>query len=325
MEGKNTEELPEKELSHVKAEGAKYLAKLDKILKTKDATEEQILKELYQAFVEKAKGRLQKARNQQDCIKRQNMLVSDRISAQNQLEKHKKDTAILQGLNNTLEKQNSELHEEYKKIIARHQEQRKEINEKMQEEIKMVQKEMESEVQRKQELAQENEALTEKIKELKEITTATNASVEKALGKSDLDVDKLEEQLKQRIEAETDKIVNDEKEKVKTQNEELQKTISDKAQILEGYAKQFEEYKEKIGKINNEVNEYKNTLEERAKKIIETHDENKVIEEKITKTKTMIADLKKQIDKSFKEKEILNNLKQTLNTQIAAKALPKKE
>ncbi len=69
------------------------------------------------------------------------------------------------------------------------------------------------------------------------------------------------------------------------------KSVADKGRILEEYAKQFEEYKSKIAKINSEVGGYKSELEEKAKKIMEVYEENKVIEEKINKAKTMINKL----------------------------------
>eukprot|EP01022_Parablepharisma_sp_SALTPOND_P018377 TRINITY_DN299_c0_g1_i1.p2 TRINITY_DN299_c0_g1~~TRINITY_DN299_c0_g1_i1.p2 ORF type:complete len:353 (+),score=95.63 TRINITY_DN299_c0_g1_i1:3094-4152(+) len=319
METKHQVDLPEKEYSQVRADKERFLTKLDKLLKSKDKSEEVILKDLYACFVEKAKTRLQKSRDTQNHIKRIDILVADKVSALSALEKHKKNVGILAGLNSTLEKQNVELQEEYKKTISKHQEQRKEINESMQAEIKAVQEEMEQEVHRKQILAKENEALAERIKEMKEMLNATNENVEKTLGKSEFDVDKLEEQLKSRIEAETTKIVNEEREKTKQQNEELQKSVARKSKALEEYAKQFEEYKEKIGKINSEVTGYKTELEEKAKKIMDVYEENKVVEEKINKTKNIIGDLKKQIDKAFKEKEILNNLKHTLQAQVKGK------
>ncbi len=198
MEGKpqpqpsqQEEPLSEKELNQIRAEKDKFVSRMDKLMKSKDKPEDAILKELYTCFTEKAKAKLQKTRDIQANLKRVDMLVSDKAGALVALDKHKKNTVVLKGLNSTLEKQNNELQEEYKKIVGKHQEQRKEINEKMQAEIKAVQEEMEQEVHRKQILARENESLADRIKELKEMLSATNENVEKNLCKSEFYVEKL--------------------------------------------------------------------------------------------------------------------------------------
>ena len=49
---------------------------------------------------------------------------------------------------------------------------------------------------------------------------------------------------------------------MKKENEALEKSVSDKQKLVEEYTKQFEEYKEKIGKTNAELNAYKTELEE---------------------------------------------------------------
>ena len=325
MDAKHLEDLPDKEYGQVRVEKEKFILKLEKLIKSKDKSEDVILKELASSFTERAKSRLQKNRETISSTKRIDMLAADKVTALSASEKHRKEVAVLKGLHSTLEKQNNELQEEYKKIAAKHQEQRKEINEKMQAEIKTVQEEMEQEVHRKQVLARENEALTDRIKEMKEMLSATNDNVEKTLGKSEFDVEKLEQQLRSRIEAETAKIVNDEKEKVKLQNDELQKSVAEKSKTLEDYTKQFEEYKTKIASINSEVSGFKTELEDKAKKIMDTYEENKVTQEKINKAQGMISDLKKQIDKSFKEKDILSSLKGTLQKQIKSKETSKEQ
>ena len=81
------------------------------------------------------------------------------------------------------------------------------MNENMQNEIKAVQTEMEEEVRRKQGLFHDNEDLTSKIAELKDMFSKAGESLEKTLGKSDSDMEKLEEQLRTKIEAETTKLV----------------------------------------------------------------------------------------------------------------------
>jgi len=52
---------------------------------------------------------------------------------------------------------------------------------------------------------------------------------------------------------------------------------------------------------------------------MDTYEENKLINEKVTKTKTMMTDLNKQIERAFKEKDVLNMLKQNLQAQVKAK------
>ena len=272
MEDKYSEELNEKEVAGVKAEKDKYLKKVDTATKSKEKSEEAILKDLYAKCVEKVKSRQQKMRDANAAKKKIDMLHTDKESSLRDINKLYKETTMLKGLCATLEKQNEELQQACTSIMTKHEKERKEINEGMQGEIKKIQEDMEGELRRKSVLSQENEAIDEKIKELKDMLTRSSDTLEKSFGKSELDIAKLEEQLKDKIETETTKIVvsqalskdfqNDEKDKVKRENEALSKSVLERAKVLEDYQKQFEEYKTKITKTNTELNAYKTDLEE---------------------------------------------------------------
>lgn len=207
IQKKYMEDLSEKEQNQIRKDKDKFVKKLDELIKTKDKTQEAILKELYARFVEKTKARLQKARDVTLSKRRMDMMQNERTATAETSAKVGKNVEMLKGLNATLVKNNMELQDTCRKIITRHQEERKKINEDMQEEIKTVQKEMEEEVRRKALLSRENEEMSSRIKELKEMFRVTSENVERTLGKSEFDMEKLEEQLKNKIEAETTKLV----------------------------------------------------------------------------------------------------------------------
>lgn len=314
------EELPEKDRSQIRQDKEKFLLKIDKIMKAKDKSEDDILKELYATFVERVKARLQKNRELQSNLKLIEMAKAEKASAAGILEKHKKELGVLRGVDSTLDRQNQEWQDKYRATVERHQEERKELNQRMKDEVEKVQEEMNQELQRKHVLAQENEALTERILQMRQMLKATSENVEKVLGKDEFDVEKMEEQMKAKIEAETLKIASDEKGKLRKQNKELRKTVAEKEKELAECTKKFEEYKEKIGSINSQVNEYKTELEDTAKKIMDIYEENKATETKIEETKAQIKDMRKQMEKPLHEKTILTNLKGTLEKQLKEKS-----
>eukprot|EP00826_Nyctotherus_ovalis_P060359 TRINITY_DN8458_c0_g1_i6.p1 TRINITY_DN8458_c0_g1~~TRINITY_DN8458_c0_g1_i6.p1 ORF type:complete len:334 (-),score=175.97 TRINITY_DN8458_c0_g1_i6:100-1101(-) len=319
------EELPEKDRSQIKQDKEKFLLKIEKIMKAKDKSEDDILKELYSTFVERVKARLQKNREIQSNLKLMEMAKTEKANAAGILEKYKKELAVLRGVDSTLDKQNQEWQDKYKAIVERHQEERKELNQRMKDEVEKVQEEMNQELQRKHMLAQENEALTERIQQMRQMLKATSENVEKVLGKDEFDVEKMEEQMKAKIEAETLKIASDEKGKLRKQNKELRKTVAEKEKELAECTKKFEEYKEKIGTINSQVNEYKTELEDTAKKIMDIYEENKATETRIEEIKAQIKDIKKQMEKPLHEKAVLTNLKATLEKQLKEKQSPAAE
>jgi len=318
MKEKVQEELPDKDRSQIKQDKEKFLLKIEKIIKAKSKSEEEVLKELYEAYTERVKARLQKNREISSNLSLIEMAKTSKENAMTVLEKSKKEVEILRNLSSTLEKENQKWQDQYNNTIDRHQEERKELNQKMKDEIEKVQEELQKESQRKQMLSQENEALIDRIQQMREIVRSTSEKVEQVLGKEEFDVVKMEEQMKEKIEAETIKIADDEKEKLRSQNKELKKTIAEKKKELEECKAKFEEYKEKIGEINGQINEHKKELEDKSQKIMDIYEENKKTEINIKEIKDAIANTKKQIKKTINERNILASLKTSLENKLKA-------
>jgi predicted nucleic acid-binding Zn-ribbon protein len=122
-------------------------------------------------------------------------------------EKTTKELGVLKMLLETMEGQYRETCDKYKAICEEEQTKKKAMSDLMQTEIQGVQKELEEDMKRKSMLKAENEELEKRITDLKAMFKNTSESIEKTLGNSELDMAKIEEQIRQKIEVETTKLV----------------------------------------------------------------------------------------------------------------------
>ena len=207
MQGLALDELTEKERGLIRKEKEKGLAKVAEMVNGKGKSEEQVLKDLYARCREKMGSKLQKEKEIQTSTRRTEALIGEKDNMAKEVDRLRKEAGVLRSLVETLEQQNAALMAEHNKLLETEQTKRLQLNEQMQQEIKDTQTQVEQDLQRKGMLSSENEELAKRIEDMKQLFQTTRASIEKTLGNSEFDMGGLEEQLRQKIEVETTKLV----------------------------------------------------------------------------------------------------------------------